>query len=101
VHVRDKSLSTAESKILRSVFNIKRNNFFIVFRRLALSIGIPKDLAHPHIVRHNRAIELLRASISVTAVQQILEHASLNTTAMYLKYSTIEVKTITKDRGLI
>ena len=84
-----------------SVFKIKRNNFFIVFRRLALSVSIPKDLAHPHILRHTRAIELLRAGIPVTAVQQLLGHAMLNTTAMYLKYSAIEVKSIMKDRGLI
>ncbi len=83
------------------VFKIKRNNFFIVFRRIALSVNIPKDLAHPHILRHTRAIELLRAGIPVTAVQQLLGHAMLNTTAMYLKYSAIEVKSIMKDRGLI
>jgi len=49
----------------------------------------------------NSAIELLRAGIPVTAVQQLLGHAGLNTTAMYLKYSNIEIHGIMKTKGLL
>ncbi len=63
--------------------------------------NIPENISHPHVLRHTRAIELLRAGIPVTAVQQLLGHASLNTTAMYLRYSNIEIQEILKTKGLI
>ena len=49
--------------------------------------GIPKELAHPHILRHTRAIELLRAGVPVTVVQDLLGHSALTTTAVYLRIS--------------
>ncbi|MCX6554067.1 MAG: hypothetical protein NTZ12_03485, partial [Candidatus Aminicenantes bacterium] len=42
-----------------------------------------------------------RAGVPLTIVQQILGHANLNTTAVYLQFSGQEAKTILKDRGLI
>ena len=83
------------------VFKIDRTNFYTVFRKLALKTGIPAELAHPHILRHTRAIELLRNGVPVTIVQRILGHASLSTTAVYLRYSSVETKQILKDRGVI
>jgi len=83
------------------VFKIKRTNFYKVFRELAIKAGIPEQLAHPHVLRHTRAIELLRNGVPVTAVQSILGHASLSTTAVYLRYSGMEIKQILKDRGVI
>uniref|UniRef100_UPI002628B352 tyrosine-type recombinase/integrase n=1 Tax=Thermodesulfovibrio sp. TaxID=2067987 RepID=UPI002628B352 len=73
------------------VFKIERNNFFTVFREICKKAGIPSEISHPHVLRHKRAIELLRAGIPTTVVQQLMEHASLNTTAMYLRFSNIEM----------
>jgi hypothetical protein len=39
--------------------------------------------------------------VPVTIVQQILGHASLSTTAMYLRYSASKTRRILKDRGVI
>ena len=88
-HMRDK------------VFKVDRSNFNKVFKKLCLQAGIPKDLAHPHILRHTRAIELLRAGVPVTIVQDLLGHSALTTTAMYLKISGQEAKGILKEKGLI
>ena len=85
----------------RKVFKINRSNFYRVFKEVALKLGIPVNLAHPHILRHTRAIELLRNGVPVTIVQRILGHASLSTTAVYLRYSSVETKQILKDRGVI
>ncbi len=71
------------------------------FYKLAAEAGIPKDAGHPHILRHSRSIELLRAGVPVTAVQDLLGHSSLNTTAIYLRISGHETKQILRDRGLI
>ena len=82
-------------------FSINRSNFFKLFQKLTLDCGIPKTLAHPHVLRHTRAMELVRAGVPLTIVQQILGHANLNTTAIYLQFSGQEAKAILRDRGLI
>ena len=88
-HMRDK------------VFKVDRSNFNKVFKERCLEVGIPKELAHPHILRHTRAIELLRAGVPVTIVQDLLGHSALTTTAIYLKISGQEAKGILKEKGLI
>ena len=82
-------------------FHIDQATFRKTFYRLAKEAGISKDLGHPHVLRHSRSIELLRAGIPVTVVQDLLGHSSLSTTAIYLKVSGIEAKQILRDRGLI
>ncbi len=88
-HMRDK------------VFKVDRSNFNKVFKELCLKAGIPKELSHPHILRHTRAIELLRAGVPVTIVQDLLGHSALTTTAIYLKISGQEAKEILKEKGLV
>jgi len=83
------------------LFKTSRVSFFRHFQSLAAKAGIPKDLRHPHTLRHTRAIEMLRAGVPITVVQDILGHSALSTTAMYLKFSGQEARAILKDRGLI
>ncbi|MBN2569983.1 MAG: site-specific integrase [Deltaproteobacteria bacterium] len=84
-----------------SVFKLDQSNFRHVFYERAKAANIPREMAHPHILRHTRAIELLRAGVPVTIVQDILGHSALTTTAIYLKMSGQEAKGILKDKGLI
>ncbi len=83
------------------VFKLDQGNFRRVFYQRAKEAGIPRELSHPHILRHTRAVELLRAGVPVTVVQDILGHSSLTTTAVYLKISGWEAKEILRERGLI
>ena len=83
------------------LFRLKRTFFYRVFREHCEEVGIPKELAHPHILRHTRAIELLRAGVPVTVVQDLLGHSALTTTAVYLRISNAEAKRILRDRGVI
>ncbi len=83
------------------LFKIDRSNFYKVFKERCSDAGIPKELSHPHILRHTRAIELLRAGVPVTIVQDILGHSALTTTAVYLRMSGQEAKNILKEKGLI
>lgn len=69
------------------VFRLDQGNFRRIFYERANTLDIPKATAHPHILRHTRAIELLRAGVPVTVVQDILGHSALTTTAIYLKMS--------------
>ena len=84
-----------------NLFRRHRSTVFKVFRARAEEAGIPEELAHPHILRHTRAIELLRAGVPVTAVQQLLGHADIATTAVYLRFSGVEIRRIMEDRGLL
>ncbi len=84
-----------------SPFRLDPATFRKTFYRLAREAGVSKDSGHPHILRHTRSIELLRAGVPVTSVQDLLGHSSLNTTALYLRISGQETKQILKDRGLI
>jgi len=88
-------------KMKGEVFRMTPMSFRRMFYLRAKEVGLPKDLAHPHILRHTRAIELLRGGIPVTVVQDLLGHASLTTTAIYLRMSGQEAKSILKDKGFI
>jgi len=83
------------------IFKLDQGNFRRVFYARAEEANIPRDLAHPHILRHTRAIELLRAGIPVTIVQDLLGHSALTTTAVYLRISVQEAKGILREKGLI
>ena len=82
-------------------FSVDRSNFFVIFKKLTLECGFSKTLAHPHVLRHTRPMEMVRAGVPLTIVQQILGHSNLNTTAVYLQFSGQEAKAILKERGLI
>lgn len=83
------------------LFGLSRIWFFQVFQERCQEAGIPSDLAHPHVLRHTRAIELLCNGVLMTVVQDLLGHASISTAAMYLKFSAQEARQILKDRRLI
>ena len=81
-----------------SLFRRHRSTVFKVFRARVEEAGIPGEQRHPHVLRHTRAIKLLRAGVPVTPVQQLLGHADVTTTAIYLRLSGIERRRI---RGLL
>ena len=89
------------SELRGTFFKVSRVTVFNHFRARAEEAGLLPELRHPHVLRHTRAIELLRGGVPVTVVQDLLGHAALNTTAMYLKFSGVEVKQILKDRGFL
>jgi len=82
-------------------FGLQQSNFRRRFRDRALKAKIQRENAHPHIMRHTRAMELLRAGVPVTLVQDILGHSALTTTAAYLRISGQEARSILQDKGMI
>lgn len=83
------------------IFKLDRHNFRKKFAELSTLAGIPKPKAHPHVLRHTRAMELLKAGIPLTIIQNILGHATLNSTAMYLRFSNLEARQLLREKGLI
>jgi site-specific recombinase XerD len=66
----------------------------VVNRRLK-GAGIEVDGKHgPHALRYARAVELLRASVSLKTIGDILGHRSAESTEIYLKLATEDLRSI-------
>ena len=62
--------------------------------------GIPADKARPHVLRHTRAYLLLEDGYGVDVVQQVLGHADVSTTSLYLHVSRGRVAEAMNGSGL-
>jgi len=51
-----------------------------------------EELAHPHTLRHSRAIQLLNSGVPITQVKTILGHANIMNTLVYLKYADKDIQ---------
>lgn len=83
------------------VFALDQGNFRREFYRRAEEAQLPKELSHPHILRHTRAVEMLRAGVPLTTVQDLLGHALSSTTAIYIQRTEITARRILKEKGLL
>ena len=73
---------TAREAITKAGFSLK-------FKKI-VEITLGKDYldrAHPHILRHSRAIHLLDAGMNIKLLQNFLGHNNIINTLIYLKYS--------------
>ncbi len=64
------------------------------FYERAESIGIPRELGAPEVIRKSRAVELMRGSVPLPVVQKILGHATPNLVASYVKFSVEEMRRV-------
>ncbi len=64
-----------------------------IVKRAALSAGIDKKVS-PHTLRHCFATHLLESGVGIRQIQVLLGHSNLQTTQIYTKVSTEELKTI-------
>ena len=52
-----------------------------------LKYGVPREVLHPHGFRHFFAVKCLEGGTSITTLADLLGHASLDTTRIYLTMS--------------
>jgi site-specific recombinase XerD len=64
---------------------LTKNILGYLLRRYAKKAGLSRSGLHPHILRHACATHLLRAGADIRYVQELLGHASLNSTQIYTK----------------
>ena len=55
--------------------------------RWGLKYGVPREVLHPHGFRHFFAVKCLEGGTSITTLADLLGHASLDTTRIYLTMS--------------
>lgn len=86
-----------------SVFGLEQGNFRRKFYRRATEARIPQELAHPHILRHTRAMELVQAGVPLPVIQKLLGHSVIEHTARYLGLRATEesIRAILMERGLL
>jgi len=76
----------------------KLEKLYSLVRRRLRDAGIkPPGKCGPHIFRHARAVEMLRASVPQKAIGDLLGHRSAASTALYLKLATEDLRAIALD----
>jgi len=83
------------------VFALDQGNFRREFYRRAEDAQIPRDLSHPHILRHTRAREMVLAGVPIKTIQGLLGHAAALSTVIYLQVSETAPGKILKEKGLL
>ena len=71
--------------------NRDRTTYNYAFVRYAIQGGIERERAHPHTLRHSRAIHLLDSGANIVLVSNALGHKNIKSTLIYLKYSNQEL----------
>jgi integrase/recombinase XerD len=63
---------------------LSRMGAFLILRRLAEKAGLEPERIHPHLLRHSFATHLLEGGADLRSVQEMLGHADLATTEVYV-----------------
>jgi molybdate transport system regulatory protein len=66
------------------------------FYERAESIGIPKQLGTPDVIRRSRAVELLQNNMPLPVVQKILGHSTPNLAASYVEFSDEDMREVAR-----
>lgn len=66
------------------------------FYERAQECGFPKNLGGPEMIRRARAVELMKNSMPLPAVQMMLGHSTPNLTSAYVNFSSEEIHRMTR-----
>lgn len=72
---------------------LERSELWRIVRKRGTAAGISKTRLHPHALRHSFASHLLRRGMDLRTLQELLGHASINTTQKYTHFD-MEIREI-------
>jgi site-specific recombinase XerD len=64
-----------------------RMQFLRLFKRYAAAVGVPEELAHPHVLRHSLCSVMAAQHADVYAIQQRAGHRNISNTMIYTHVS--------------
>ena len=73
------------------------NLYGMIRGRLAAAGVVPAGKRGPHVFRHARAVEMLRASVPQKIIGDVLGHRSTESTNTYLKLATDDLRAVALD----
>ncbi len=76
---------------------LTRAGAFLILRKLAEAAGLEPERVHPHLLRHSFATHLLDGGADLRVVQELLGHASLQTTQVYTHVSKERLLRVYED----
>jgi len=92
---KDSYLFTSKSGMPLSARNVQK-----IVARAAANAGIKKKVS-PHTLRHSFATHLLENGTDIRKIQELLGHANLQTTQIYTRVSTEELKKVQSPLDLL
>lgn len=66
------------------IFGVARSQFYRIVAKHAASAGIPRHKAHPHVLKHSIAAQMIETA-GIQATRQWLGHKSISSTGEYLR----------------
>jgi site-specific recombinase XerD len=72
-------------------------------RKICISVGRVANLPftmHPHVLRHARAIHMRQAGVPIETIRDFLGHVNIQTTLIYARFSTADVREYAKNSGI-
>jgi integrase len=63
---------------------LDRTQFFRVFQTIAVTVGLPLEKRHPHVLKHSLASHLVAGNVNLALIRQALGHRSINSTMQYV-----------------
>lgn len=81
--------------------NRDRTTYNYAFIRYTTQANIERDRAHPHTLRHSRAIHLLDSGANIVLVSNALGHKNIKSTLIYLKYSNQELDKVLETANIL
>jgi len=76
------------------VFRLDQGYVRRKFSERGAGTNIPRELLNPRVLRHSRAVELLRGGVPLVVVDAMLGHQSLPQSTQYIKFSDADTRRI-------